>query len=98
MLRNDNLFNIVIDKNKELRNKISKLALKIQGISTIERDAKDKGHWNEDYAKKVLQEFVMEMSFSVEDIEIFIADEIIHLGKLKNTTDHFVDKNTRLPN
>ena len=43
MLHNDNLFNIVIDKNKELRNKISELALKIQGISTIERDAKDKG-------------------------------------------------------
>ena len=40
----------------------------------------------------------MEMSFSLEALEIFIEDEIIQLGKLKNTTDHFIDTNTQLPN
>ena len=46
MKRNDNLFKTVIDKNKELRNKISKLALRILKYypNDVEKDAKNNGY------------------------------------------------------
>ena len=100
MNRNDHHFKTVIDKNKELRHKISKLSLRIlkYKLDDVEKDAKDNGYWNEKYLRGVLKEFFMDMSFSLEALEIFIEDEIIPLGKLKNTKDYFVDTNNQLPN
>ena len=98
MKKNDNLFNIVIDKNQELLIRLSELSFIINSIHVIKQSAQNKGHWNENYVKDLLKKFVFELSFSVEEIQFFIEDEILTLRKHKNEKNHFSNTLNQLPN
>ena len=96
MNQNDNNY---LKKTYEIRNRISELQSKVNKVIGLEMEAKREGSWNEDYIKSILEEFVLDMSFSIEEIEHFIEDSMLTKDDGKKIPEHILlETINQLPN
>ena len=87
-----------LDKTYEIKKQLSQLQTKVHDVIGIEMKAKREGCWDESFVKDVLKKFIAEMSFSIEEIEHYIEDEILSSSNDKTLPKQILRTMGQLPN
>ena len=95
MIQKDNKY---IENIHEIKKQLSQLQAAVHNVIALEMKAKREGYWNNGYVKDVFKKFIAEISFSIEEIEHYIEDEILSSSNDKKIPKYILDNMDQIAN